>query len=490
MAGHRDSAEEPGRDRGQAPAAGACTLEQELIGIFASASRPRNREIVIGYYGWADGRRHTLAEIGARYGVTRERTRQICAKLVRRPAPGRIPAPVMDRTLDFVQRRLPSSVEVVEAQLVQLGLTAVGLGLEHVDVAARLLGRAVPFCLVPVGAGRLAVRPDQAVVPAAVVEAARKDVYYRGLGHVRQIAETVSGRFPERVDHAIVAETLQLVSGFAWLDRPSGWFRFSMASKHGLPRLIEKVLAVSGRIRLNDLQAALARRRRSGKTPIPEGVLREYCRHLPGIRLEGPWVLADPPRSWEQVLTGVEARLVKLLKQHGPIMERGALEELCMAEGMNRFSFDAFLANSPVIVQYGHSVYGLAGSEAHSVDVQLLAARHRAQRASGKVLEGHGRTPEGRLWLRYRLSKAASTYAVVTIPAALKTVICGKFALEAADGRPWGTLAAREGRAWGLGRFLRTAGAKVHGRMQLTFDLHQRKAVVSLESGEWIVDGG
>jgi hypothetical protein len=391
----------------------------------------------------------------------------------------------MDRTLDFVQRRLPSAAEVMERLLVQLGLTAVGLGLEHVGDAARLLGRAVPFCLVPVGTGCLAVRPEQAPVPAAIVEAARKDVYYRGLGHVRQIVETVSGRFPDRVDHALVAETLPLLSGFAWLDRPTGWFRLAMASKHGLPRLIEKVLAVSGRIRLSGLQAALARRRRTGKTPIPEGVLREYCRHLPGVRIEDPWVLADPPRSWQQVLAGVEASLVRLLQEHGPIMDRGALEELCMAEGMNRFSFDAFLANSPVIAQYGHSVYGLAGSEALAADVQSLAARHRAQRASAKVLEGHGHTPEGRLWLRYRLSKAASTYAVVTIPTALKTIICGKFALEAADGRHVGTLAAREGRAWGLGRFLRTAGATVDGRMQLTFDLRQRKAVVLLERQEW-----
>ena len=40
------------------------TIEDELIGVFAATSIERNREILIGYYGWRDGRPHTLTEIG------------------------------------------------------------------------------------------------------------------------------------------------------------------------------------------------------------------------------------------------------------------------------------------------------------------------------------------------------------------------------------------------------------------------------------------
>ena len=35
------------------------TLEQELIGTFASTPYQRNREILIGYYGWENGRQHS-----------------------------------------------------------------------------------------------------------------------------------------------------------------------------------------------------------------------------------------------------------------------------------------------------------------------------------------------------------------------------------------------------------------------------------------------
>ena len=107
------------------------TLEQELIEIFAVSPYQRNREILIGYYGWEDGRQHTLTEIGARFGVTRERVRQVCAKLTKRvKGPGQIPAPVMDRALALIAKRVPCSAAQIEAELAELGLTAVGMSIE------------------------------------------------------------------------------------------------------------------------------------------------------------------------------------------------------------------------------------------------------------------------------------------------------------------------------------------------------------------------
>ena len=79
---------------------------EELIQIFADTPYQRNREILIGYYGWADGRSHTLTEIGTRFGITRERIRQICAKLTkRRKDLSDVPAPVTERVLALIERR-------------------------------------------------------------------------------------------------------------------------------------------------------------------------------------------------------------------------------------------------------------------------------------------------------------------------------------------------------------------------------------------------
>jgi hypothetical protein len=252
-------------------------------------------------------------------------------------------------------------------------------------------------------------------------------------------------------------------------------------AKHGLPKAIDKALAVSGRIRVGDLASAVSRNRRGWRSPPPENVLLEFCRQSAGIRVEGEWVIADPPRDWREALTGVEAQLVGILTLHGPVMERGTLEDLCVGSGMNRFSFHAFLASSPVIAQYGHSVYGLLGAAVAPGLVKSLVAKHRAERAPARVLDRHGETDDGRIWLGYRLSKAASTYAVITVPAALKDVVHGKFDLLTPDGRHVGVLAAKDGRAWGLGAFLRQQQAKIDDYMVVTLDLDKRQAVIAID---------
>ena len=155
------------------------------------------------------------------------------------------------------------------------------------------------------------------------------------------------------------------------------------------------------------------------------------------------------------------------------------MEDICVREGMNRFSFHAFVSWSPVIVQLGHSVYGLVGGEVSEAQIDELLAARRANRTARRVLDSHGWTDSGKVWLSYRLSKAASTYAVITVPAALKKVVRGRFALVTPDGRRIGALATKDGRAWGLGAFLRQHGARIDDRILLTLDLNERTATVS-----------
>jgi hypothetical protein len=200
---------------------------------------------------------------------------------------------------------------------------------------------------------------------------------------------------------------------------------------------------------------------------------------MPDVRIEGNRIRSDPSRNWKKVLSGVEAKLIGVLKKHGPLMDRGEMEDLCVAAGMNRFSFHAFVSWSPVIQQFGHSLYGPIGAQIAQEQVDNMLARRRAHRGSQRVLHDHGVAENGNVWLKYRLSKAASTYAVITIPAALKKTIRGRFQLLAPDGRDIGTLAAKDGRAWGLGAYLRRCGAKFGDQVTLNIDLPNRTATVS-----------
>jgi len=456
------------------------TVEAELTQIFAVHAPARNREILVGYYGWADGRQHTLNEIGERFGITRERIRQVCAKLTRKhKRPASILAPAMDRALALIEQRLPCPAARLEAEMAECGLTAVGLQLENLATGAELLGRPVTFGVVTVDGGRLAVRSNQIDVTLAIVDQAKKEAFFHGLSTVRRIERLVAKRFPGRVNSKIVAETLRLIDGLCWLEREGVWFRIASISKHGLPKTIDKVLAVAGQVTVAELRRAMSRNRRLWREAPPESVLLEFCRQMPGVHVDNGRIVSEVPRDWRTALTGIEAKLVEVLKTHGPVMERGALEDLCVAAGMNRFSFHAFVSWSPVIAQFGHSVYGLLGTRVSKRKVEALTAARRAERSTHRVLDEHGQTEDGKVWLSYRLSKAASTYAVITVPAALKKVVQGRFTLLSPEGTKIGTLATKDGRAWGLGAFLRHRGARIGDHITVTLDMTNRTATVS-----------
>ena len=457
------------------------TLEHELIDIFGSTPYERNRQILVGYYGWEDGRQHTLTEIGTQFGITRERVRQVCAKLTKkRKGIKKILAPVMDRALAMIERRLPCSAAKLEAELATKGLTSVSMPLESIAKGAKLLDRPVAFKIVKLDGGKLAVRAQQIAVVSAAVDMAKKDVYFHGLATTEQIDRVTSKKFPDISEPKLVRQILQLIDGFSWLDERSGWFRIKTISKHGLPKAIDKILSVAGDVTVARMREAMSRNRRLWKEPPPEKVLLEFCRQMPGVRVHGSRIISDSPRDWKEILTGVEATLVRVLSEHGPVMERGAMEDLCVAGGMNRFSFHAFVSWSPVIAQFGHSIYGLLGAEVTGSEIKALLAQRRAKRLTHRVLDDHGWTDDGKVWLAYRLSKAASTYAVITIPAALKKVVQGRFELLGTDAEPIGTLATKDGRAWGLGALMRQRDAQVGDYVVVTLDLQQRTAIVTL----------
>ena len=141
----------------------------------------------------------------------------------------------------------------------------------------------------------------------AIVDFAKKEVYFHGLARVEDIERVVTPPGGQRVGLELVRQTLPLIEGFRWLDEPAGWFHLLSIHKHGLPKAVDKVLAVAGAVTASQLRTALGRNHRLWETPPPENVLLEFCRQMPAVRIEGDRIVSDPPRDWKQALTGVEA---------------------------------------------------------------------------------------------------------------------------------------------------------------------------------------
>ncbi len=427
------------------------TLEEELIGLFSPTPSARDRELVAGYYG-LDGRGGcTLEAMGRKHGLSRERVRQICVRALKRNRRATVFAPVLDRALEFLGQRVPKAVDVLQAEFDAAGFSACRLSVETVHRVAGFLSRSPTFSLVNVGDSCLAVHPNCGELPRAIVQVARRIVLNSGAATIRDVAAELSLRYPGRADPVLILETLKTLEDFVWLDEAYGWFQLQSAPQHGLAAIIHKILAVAGQICPTKLRAAILRHRRTSRNLPPARILAEICRRLPGLRIEGSAIVAEARRDWEEVLGSVEAAMVRVLTAYGPVLERGEFEEHCLSQGVNRFSFNAIVMSSPLIVQCGRSMYGLLGAKIDRKAIRSLVAQ-KAAGAAVKVLRGYGRTDDGQLYLAYRLSKAAIAGGVITVPSAMKEYLRGRFAIHTLDGQEAGHLVAKNGCAWGLAR--------------------------------------
>jgi len=463
-------------------------LEDELLEIFCPLGSARDRQIIGEYYGW-DGRpERTLEELGRQYGLSRERIRQVCVRGVKRERGVGVFAPVLDRVLEQIAAGLPQAIPAVQERLRQSGLVQGDLSLRNVLHAARLLHRPIVVALVDVQGQPLAVRPEDAGQPPQIARAAARAAYGFGLATVAQLRSEVGGSAGRAVTRAMIQHTLPLLPGFRWLDPRQQWFRMECPLQSGLAMQISKVLAVAPRITLRELRAALARDQRRAQRLPPPRVLREFCRTLPRVRVETGRIAAESTLDRRPALSRAEAVMADVLGRHKSVLERGEFEEACLRRGINRFTFNATVMNSPIIARFGRSLYGLVGTR---LSRNALAALPRSRpQGSRRVLAGSGQTDDGRLLLAYRLSKAAIAGGVLTVPAHLRGRITGRFSLLTASGASVGTMVSKNGCAWGLGPALRGQAARPGDHLLMLLDAARHEARIRLGDAGMLQERG
>ncbi|MFI5386747.1 MAG: DNA-directed RNA polymerase subunit alpha C-terminal domain-containing protein [Fimbriimonadales bacterium] len=458
-------------------------LEDELIDLVASVKGERNARITVRYFGWDGCGEHTLQQVGDAFGLTRERVRQICSR-VSKAFEGKRPfAPALDRALAFVAVNVPASVDEIESKLADEGLAKTPFRLDGLLRASEVFGRELPFSTTRVGGRWIALPPEAGDLSRVVIRMARRAIEHWGVTTVADVTAQAAEGASASINVDSVQEILVAYEDFRWLDQAGGWFWFSSVPRNRLLNQIEKILSVAGRIGVSELRPAVARHYRMKGFAPPRRVLLELCRQVDGYRVEGDSIIADPPLDWREVLADSEQTITRVLKEHGPVMQRDRIEELCSALGMQRDAFSLNLQYSPVVTKFARGVYGIPGSEIPPGVVESLVPMRRPTR----VLRDYGWTADGKVWLGYCLSDATILSGVVTVPVAMKQFISGDFTLKAEDGIVVGKLVCRQNSAWGLGPFFRRRGAEAGDYLVVVFDLAHREAIVRV-GDETLID--
>jgi len=453
-------------------------LEEELTQILIACSdrrsnTTRNARITIRRLGFDGEGRHTLKFVQSEFGITRERVRQISDEIIGKVRGRCIFAPVLRKAIAFISFHIPDRATEIEKRLALTGLSRKGFQLEGLIEAADILGYEVPFRIIEKNSARLVVAASDKKVVGLLTRLATKAMSHFGAATIQDISAQVAEKHQLHVDSRLATKVLQSHTGFSWLDEKSGWFWIRSSSPNRLLASIRKIISVAGRIRIPELRAGLSRNYRTEGFAPPQRVLLALCKQLSWCLVENNVVIADPPIDWGVTLSGNEKVIVEVLKEHGPIMERAALEELCLRRGMNRSTFYVYIGNSLVIEKLATGIYGLLGTQVQAGEVVALSPTKKRH----KVVVDSGWT-EGHIWILLRLSKAVLTSGVFGCPSALRRFLSGEFSLQTADGTRVGTLVAGDTGTWGLGPFFRRRGGEVGDYLHLTFDLGERTATI------------
>ena len=463
--------------------AGRLSLESELAGFLAAVRHGRAQDMAACYLGWDGHGGVTLEAAGQEFQVSRERVRQVAARVLAAVRGRRPFAPVLDRVLSWIEGRVPDAASEIEARLHATGLTRAPFRVEGIIKAAGILGRKTDLVVVGIAGDRFVTSGPARVSVPAIVRAARRTVSRWGAATVSDLAAQAR-EAGSSVDEGLIGKVLMSQEDFRWLDQDSGWFWLLGVSRNALLTRVCKALAVAERLDVSELRLAVSRgRRMSGFSP-PRRVLAEVCRQLPWCRLEGDsTIVADPVPSSEGVLSKSERLAVSVLRSLGGVAQGPKLEQLCLSAGMTLPTFWLVLLSSPVVLRYAPAVYGLVGwhGEPGMIDSMSPPERKRT------VLLEYGWLPARRIWLAYRLSPAMVRSGVLGIPSGMRSFVEGEFALVTVDGSNVGTLVIRGSSGWGLGPFYRRRGGEPGDCLVLDLDLAAHSATIQL-GDETLVD--
>jgi hypothetical protein len=425
----------------------------------------------------------TLDKAAAKYGLTRERVRQVESALLKaRTVPAWIPA--LDRAISLAKVKGRTRDAFAE-ELVEAGIAEQAWHPEALNKLASVAGRAnrIEFEGGIVGLDSGAVKlirehvkapctnPGVGVVENVVVE-------------LRNLMAREGRSGGDAVNGQSVRAIVEATGSLAWLDEDRTAF-FDPAMNPDRVRLrncARKMLSVAEKLTATEILEGLKRKcaGRSEHVHLATKHVAAFLEKHPEFNVSDGRVSLVDPLDY-RVANGREtARFIDVFRQFpGYVSDRPTILAAAEAHGVNKASAGTWLTFSEVVADYGWGVWGLVGANPSPAAVRAIQERLRASFESPEVDTGWDEA--GRPWLQLRVTSSLFSYG--SIPFVWHDFLKGrKFAAETADGKAAGYIAFGDTHnfVWGWSAVLHALSASRGSFLRAVFDLETDQVVVSI----------
>lgn len=461
------------RGSGPSPLRADAPLDELAREILARRKSGRGFAVLVSLVGWdADGPR-TLEAVGAQFGVTRERVRQIAKKSLATLAGRSVFMTRLGDALRELRRELPQPLAEADARMRASGLVSDAAGAAGVvDLASRLEVRHGLLSL-DAASCRILLRKRHAKALQEIASAVGRLSDRWGAVNVEDLVHACAERLGKHFTSFRVKQLAGFVEGVEWLDAERTWVWRGAGPRNRVVIRIRKMLAVASPLTLSELRSGIARDYRMQGYSPPRAVLAEICRRLEFCSVDGQFVQRKGELPLD-VLSPTEANLVRVLSANGGCMGTRALESAASGGGVGAPALWQKLSYSCVIAKPAPGVYALRGWR---LEPAAISAACEIQEPRRRTVDC-GWTPDGHPWCAIELSYAASRTGIVSVPAAIRRFVQGEHEIVLRDGLLGGALKVKKASAWGLHPVCARRGLEDGDVVILEWDVAARRVLL------------
>ena len=454
--------------------------------------------------GWKGEDPKTLQECGDALRVTRERVRQIEAKVLKRLPGHPVFLPKLDDAISLLEGSAPIPTFHAAQVLADHKISKGSFSINSLLNTAQLLGRETTLSIKTVKGQPVVVSKSTDRIVGTIIRTARALAGQAGVASVFQVGDKLAG--VAEIAHLIHMDSQQaseddirrVLRGYKeceFLGEDWFWFTDIPEGRNRLTNLTKKILSVASPQPVSSVREGVRRAfsyrskttaRYRGLTVPPQSVMANFFQRHPDFRLNQDELDLVKPLDFRMSIGAGEQVIIDVMRALSKgVLDRKTLVEACVARGLNESTVSVYTSYSPLLEHIGLDLWKLRGVHVDPAVVEAVREHNQLRSRETRLLE-YGWTPNGKLWIAWKLPGIVSGL-VLGIPGAVRRYLCGRsFPVLAKDsGRTLGEISINEGgSSYGYGPFLRYAGADQSDTLLAEFDLAKSDVQLSITDSD------
>lgn len=429
----------------------------------------------------------TLDEAGAAVGVTRERVRQVMAKIEPQLKGGVVPGAL--RVAETLVARSPVP-EPVGRQLAQLGMTRptlTGKGLLNV---LKLIG-ASPKDLVGTD---LVLMEDWLVEAAEValmkaVSIANKHTSSFGMTTAEEIRQALASP-GHPLDATDIDRVLRREPSIKWAGEWL-WVEKDHDGSHAnrLVNTARSILSVNTPQTVASIYEGARRMWKFRRLDIlpPISAMKIFFEESPYFSIENDLVRPIEALSYRDILGRTTATMIDVLKGSPyQVMDRQSLYEACSDAGIPAGTYGIWTTYAEWMEKFGPNVWGLRGSSPNPAAVETIRKAARARLKAEPRRKMWAWAPDGRIAQTMDVTTSFISTGVLSFVPEIQNILAGQSLAISFKGEQVATAKLGDDHAfcWGWHPAIHAIGAKRGDVLRITIDVAARAAELHLGGQE------